>query len=79
MLLSLSHCSRIHHTLKHVKIRSDATRGFIATLGSVADGMCKSSFLATVKAAHISHAMRQGESTARWVDELTTKAVKYTS
>lgn len=49
MLLSLSRCSRIHHTLRHVRAHSDATTGFIVTLGSVAGGTCKSSSSATVR------------------------------
>lgn len=53
--------------MKHVKVRSDATRGFIVTLSSVAGGA------ATVR-LHIF--LMQGESTARWVDELTRKRSK---
>lgn len=53
MLSSLCHCSRIHRRLKHVRVCSDATRGFIVTLDGLAGGACKSSFSATVKAAHI--------------------------
>ena len=70
MLLSRSHRSQVGHTLKHVKVRSDATRGFIVTLSVVAGGA------ATVR-LHIF--LMQGESTARWVDEPTRRAVKSTS
>ncbi len=35
--------------LKHVEVRSDATGGFIVTLGSVAGSSCESSFSVTVR------------------------------
>lgn len=57
--------------LKHVKVCSDATTGFIVTLDSVAGGTCKSQ--RQLGCTYFS-CMRQGESTARWADEESTQA-----